>query len=341
MDTLGGEKIKNVTIGGYIDTYFAYDFNQPKNGTVPYFVSSANHNDFSINLAYLDLRYTTNRIRARIVPGFGSYMDANYTNEKGLFKHVVEASVGICLSKKRNIWLESGVLGSPFTNESAISKDHFMYTRSLAPEYVPYYLSGVKLSIPLNDKWNIYTYILNGWQQITDQNNGKSIATQIEFRPNENHLFNWNTYVGDERSISNPAFRMRYFSDIYWIASPSKKFSFISCVYAGMQTMAKQKEAFWWQANLSGKWKFSDVHSLAGRIEYFNDPQNCMISNQYMNQKVGIFSAGLCYNVAIQEHALFRLDARQLYTQYPTFTNQISTHANNAFVLTGNVTVWF
>ena len=46
MDTLGGEKIKNVTIGGYLDTYYSFGFNQPKEGTIPYLVSAANHNDF-------------------------------------------------------------------------------------------------------------------------------------------------------------------------------------------------------------------------------------------------------------------------------------------------------
>ncbi len=341
MDTLGGEKIKNVTIGGYLDTYYSFGFNQPKEGTIPYLVSAANHNDFSINLAYLDLRYTDSQVRARFVPGFGTYMNANYSNEKGLFKNLVEASVGICLSKKRNIWLESGILGSPFTNESAISKDHFMYTRSLSAENVPYYLTGLKVSIPLTSKWNLYTYILNGWQQITDQNSGKSFATQLEFRPNESHLINWNTYVGDERSAINPSFRMRYFSDLYWISSPTKKLNFITCLYAGLQEFSNRKHAFWWQANLSAKWKFSEKQNLAGRIEYFNDPQNCMIINQLKNEKVGILSTGLCYNVTIQEHALFRIDARQFYTQYPMFTNQQSTNKNNAFVLTGNITVWF
>jgi hypothetical protein len=341
MDTLGGEKIKNVTIGGYVDSYFTYGFNQPKDGTIPLLVSSANHNDFSINLAYLDLRYTDSRVRARLVPGFGTYMNANYSNEKGLFKNIVEASVGICLSKKRNIWLESGIIGSPFTNESAISKDHFMYTRSLSAEYVPYYLTGIKASIPLSSKWNLYTYILNGWQQITDQNSGKSVATQLEYRPNESHLINWNTYLGDERNALRPDYRMRYFSDIYWIASPFKKFSFITCMYGGIQQILHQKEAFWLQANFSGKWKLSEKQSIAGRIEYFQDPKNCMMSNPFVNQKINLISTGLCYTISFEEHALIRLDARQFFSQNALFTNQISSNTENAFVLTGNVTVWF
>ena len=341
MDTLYLSKKKKISINGYLDSYFTYDFNQPKSRSIPYFVSAANHNHFSINLSYLDLKYTNTRFRARFIPGFGSYMKANYTNEKGFMKNIVEASVGICLSKKRNIWLEYGILSSPFTNETAISKDHFMYTRSLAPEYVPYYLTGIKASIPLTSKWNLYTYILNGWQQISDQNNTKSFATQLEYRPNVLNVLNWNTYVGDERSHLSPTFRMRYFSDFYWIYSPKKKWNIITCIYGGWQKFSNQKHAFWWQANVSGKWNFSKKQNLAGRIEYFYDPQNCMITNLLKNEKVSIFSAGICYNVNIQKHILFRVDARQFYTQKPMFTNQFSSHTNNTFVLTGNITVWF
>ena len=152
MDTLETTVIGHLGVGAYVDSYYGYDFNKPANGNVPYFVTSARHNEFTINLAYIDLRYKSSNFRARFVPGFGTYMNANYAAEPGTLKNVVEANVGVCLSGKRNFWLDVGVLGSPYTNESAISKDHLMYTRSLAPENVPYYLSGMKLTMPVNEQ---------------------------------------------------------------------------------------------------------------------------------------------------------------------------------------------
>ncbi len=343
IDTIGGEKIKNITIGGYIDTYFAYDVNKPKDGLIPYMVSSNLHNSFSVNLAYIDLRYNTPNIRARLVPGFGSYMNANYNNEIGLLKNLVESSVGIKLHKKKEIWIESGIFGSPFTNESAISKDHFMYTRSLAPEYVPYYLAGVKTSFPINNKINFYVYILNGWQQIQDQNNGKSIATQIEYRPNQKHLINWNTYIGDERSKLNPTFRNRYFTDVYWLFNVSDKFNLISCLYGGLQETKTTKlyNNYWWQMNLSSKWKFNEKHSIAARIEYFDDPSNCMITNQNVGSKVKLYSLGICYNLNLLNHVLFRIDTRYFGSTHKTFLHQESSNQYSNSVITGNITVWF
>lgn len=174
MDTLETTVIGHVAIGGYVDSYYGYNFNKPADGANPYFVSSARHNELTINLAYVDVRYRSRYMRVRFVPGFGTYMDANYKNEPGSLKNMVEANVGVLVSEKKKIWIDIGVLGSPYTNESAISKDHLMYTRSFAPENVPYYVTGAKLTVPLSTKLNAYFYVMNGWQVIQDNNTAKS-----------------------------------------------------------------------------------------------------------------------------------------------------------------------
>ena len=116
MDTVETTVIGHVGIGGYVDSYYGYNFNRPADGTNPYFVSSARHNELTINLAYVDVRYRSSYMRARFVPGFGTYMDANYKNEPGSLKNMVEANVGVLISQKRKIWIDVGVLGSPYTN---------------------------------------------------------------------------------------------------------------------------------------------------------------------------------------------------------------------------------
>lgn len=146
LDTTDFNFEGKVRVEGYLDVYWGYDFTKPADGNRPYFVSMSRHNEITVNLAYIDVKYSSSRLRARFVPGFGSYINANYATEPGTLKNIVEASAGVRMFKDKNIWIDGGVLGSPYTNESAISKDHLAYTRSFAPEYVPYYLSGVKLS---------------------------------------------------------------------------------------------------------------------------------------------------------------------------------------------------
>lgn len=344
-DNYDSTEVGKLTIGGYVDTYYGFDFNQPKSYLRPYCVSSARHNEININLAYIDLKYRNERVRAHLVPGFGTYINDNYLTEKGSLKNLVEANVGVKLSKKKEIWIDGGILGSPFTNETAISRDHFMYTRSFAPEFVPYYLAGVKLSVPINSKWNAYAYILNGWQQIQDNNNPLSVATQLEYRPNNNVLLNWDTYVGDEYSTSVPQNRTRYFTDVYLIYKPKGKFSLTSCIYAGAQdkkdTLGVKSRVFWGQANVIGNYKLGHNTSIAARIEYFTDPNSVQIAPITPVKGFSSFSTGVCFNLQITNNALFRIEDRFFFSEDKVYVGSSGGLTNTGNLLITNLTVWF
>ncbi len=343
MDTSNFDYQGKVTVGGYVDTYYGYNFNKPSTGENPYFVSMARHNEFNINLAFVDVKYSSSRLRARFVPGFGTYINANYASEPGALKNIVEANVGVKLFNNKNIWLDAGVLGSPYTNESAISKDHLMYTRSFAPEYVPYYLSGIKLTVPLNEKFNGYVYLINGWQQIQDQNKGKSVGTQLEYRPNNFWLLNWNTYVGDERSASAPQNRTRYFSDVYFIYTKGK-LSATGSLYSGIQqvmlTSGSTENRKWFNANLIGRYSFSDKVSLSGRVEYFNDPKSVQIAPITSINGFSSYSSGLCLNLHLASNIMARFEGRTFFSTKDVYLRD-NNPVKTSNLLISNLTIWF
>lgn len=342
MDTSNFNYEGKVIVNGYIDTYYGYDFNKPSSKDRAYFVSMARHNEFNINLAYVDIKYSSSRLRARFVPGFGSYINSNYAAEPGALKNIIEGTIGVKLFPHKKIWLDAGVLGSPYTNESAISKDHLMYTRSFAPEYVPYYLSGLKLTLPMGEKITAYLYLLNGWQQIADPNEGKSLGTQLEYRPSNNLLINWNTYVGDEQTPSTPQNHARYFSDVFFIYAKGK-WSATGCAYYGIQQQeigAEKNSATWWQANLIGKYAFSEKLSLSGRFEYFDDPKSVQITS--INPGVGFssYSTGLCLNIQLASNIVARFEGRSFFSKKDVYQrdNQPVSTSN---LLISNLTIWF
>ncbi|SFF08657.1 Putative beta-barrel porin-2, OmpL-like. bbp2 [Thermoflexibacter ruber] len=331
-------------VGGYIDVYYGYDFSQPKDKDRAYFVNSARHNELNINLAYISVEYTSSRMRAKFIPGFGTYMNANYAAEQGTLKNIVEGNIGIKLFKNKEIWLELGVLGSPYTNETAISKDQLMYSRSFAPEYVPYYLAGAKLGIPLSKKVHFSLYLLNGWQQIRDVNESKSIGTQLEYRPHNSLLISWSTYIGNENSVIRPDFGNRYFTDVYFIYKKGK-FTGTSCFYVGSQetkhAAGKTEHQIWYNANLIGSYKFAPKFSLSGRLEYFNDPKSVQISPINPVNGFSSASASLCLNYSIEKNILARLESRSFFSDKTVFQNSESNPMKNSQLLIGNITVWF
>ena len=345
IDTTSIEKKSNLTIGGGIDVFYSYDFTAPKEHTIPYYVSMNRHNEFNINLAYIDLKFESKRIKSRFVPAIGTFMNANYADEPGLLKIPIEANVGVKLSKRKDLWFEAGVLSSPYTNETALSKDHLLYTRSIASEYAPYYLAGVKLSYTLNSKLKLMTYLLNGWQQIIDKNDSKSLGTQIEFKPNKKQLINWNTYIGDERSASNPLFRMRYFTDIYWMYNMDGKFSFVSCLYFGnQQTLTSENKLennLWWQLNFSSRYTFKNNLALAARVEYFEDPNSIQIKSITSAKEFNFFGSAIALTIPFEKNAFLRLEAKELFSlNNPLFLSG-DNQLRNSTILTANLTVWF
>lgn len=345
-DRADSTELGKVNLRGYVDTYYGFDFNQPATSDRPYAVSSPRHNEVNINLAYIDLKYQNSRVRARFIPGVGTYVNSNYAAEAGTLKNIIEANVGIKLFANKDIWVDAGVMGSPFTNETAISKDHLMYTRSFAPEYVPYYLSGVRLTYPLSKKVTGYFYIVNGWQQITDVNNPLSVATQLEWRPTKNLLLNWNTYAGDEFSVKEPNNGMRYFSDVYIIYNPSSKWKFTACTYGGVQQrrdtlLQKENHATWWQANIIGQYSISNTTSLAARIEYFEDLSSVVIQPITAVNGFNSWSMGTCLNVKVTNNALFRLEGRHFVSDRNIYVNEQRNASKNGTLLITNITVWF
>lgn len=345
IDTSANVKMNGLSIGGYLDLYYGWQTGPKSQREMPYFVSMARNREVTVNLAYLDLRYSTENVRVRLVPGFGTYMQANYANEDVALKNLIEASAGVVLSKKRGIWLDGGILGSPYTNESAVSKDHLMYTRSLAPEYVPYYLSGVKLTLPLYSKVTSYFYLLNGWQQIKDNNTRLAFGSQLEYRPNDQNLINWNTYLGDESSFFHPEFRTRYFTDVYWIYNPDGKFTITSCLYAGNQQAedpnGQRKNLYWWQSNVIARIRWNDRFSTSGRFEYFDDKNQVQITSINATPQFSTGSVGLCIDYKLKDNALFRLEGRNFFSDPEQYRNTDGEASKSALWLISNFTVWF
>lgn len=327
-----------VTVGAYVDAYYGVDLGRTATNDRPYAVSFARTDEMNVNLAYVDVKYSSSTIRARFVPAFGSYMAANYSAEPIQLRNLLEASVGFRLSEKGNVWVDAGVIGSPYTNESAISRDHLMLTRSLAAEYVPYYLSGVRVGAQLSSQVNVYGYLLNGWQNIQETNRQKSFGTQVEYRPTDKLLINWNTYLGYEETLLMPRDRGRYFTDVYMIYNPDGKFSMTACAYVGNQQRQDTSSATWYNANVIGRYRVTPKVSLAARYEWFNDPNAAVSSNIVGMPGQGLVtqSATVGITYKLQNYILLRADYRQFFGGNKVFNDRDGAPtAQNGWLVAG------
>ena len=165
------------------------------------FVSHNRNDEPAVNPAFLKTKYDTENIKANFALAVGTYMRASYAAELGLLKNSYEGSVALKISRKNNIWLETGVFSSHLGFENAKGSDNWTLTRSLTAENSPYYESGAKISHTSNDsKWFMSALILSGWQRIKliDGNTLPSFGTQVTYSPSSRITLNSSTFIGTD-----------------------------------------------------------------------------------------------------------------------------------------------
>ena len=334
QETLKTAKI-NVDFSGYMDGYYAYDFNNSNQLTnQTFFYNHNRHNEFNINIALFRGVITYENIYAKLSFQAGTYVNDNYSNER--IKNINEAFVGVYIDSAKKHTMEMGIFSSYIGFESAITGSNLTLTRSILAENSPYFMTGVKYNYSASKKWVLSGLITNGWQRIAKSNNAipPSYGTQIVFKPTENSLLNWSTFVGKENY--NGAFGMRYFSNLYWDSIWNSKWRTIVGFDFGIQKRNSTNDNYmnWWSPVVIAQYTISSKWQTAARLEYYQDRNNVIITHSNPFTTSGY---SLNFDYLLNTKAKFRMEARYLDSKEPLFYN----NKTNNFSLTSSLSFEF
>ncbi len=305
-------------LSGYIETYYCYDFEQAANHTRPsYFCSFNRHNEFTLNLGFVKANYSTKNVRGNFALMAGTYSEANLASEPGVLKNIFEANVGIKLSEKRNFWLDMGIMPSHIGFESAIGKNCWNLTRSLLADNSPYFESGIKMVYnSKDDNLQLSFFILNGWQRIQriPNNQTPAFGTQFMYTTKAKNILNWSTYLGNEQNDSFK--KWRFFNNFYGQWQIKKRLGLIAGFDIGMQqgrdTLHRRNGTdIWYSPVLILRYQLNSKLKIAGRIEYYSDPNKVMIKLGN-NNGFNTFGYSLNLDYNINEFTVWRIEGRAL-----------------------------
>lgn len=323
------------TVTGYVEGYYSYDFNKPANNTRPGFLYNFNrHNEFNLNIGFVKAAYATERTRANLALGVGTYMNANYAAEPGTLKNIFEANAGYKLSHAKNLWLDVGIMPSHIGFESAIGKDNWALTRSLVAENSPYFESGAKLTYGSNNgKLALSALALNGWQRITrvEGNSLMSFGTQVYFKPGDKVVLNYSNFFGTDKHDSARLFRS--YHNIYGIFQFSPMIGFTAGFDVGLEekTPTGNGNNTWYttvgilRITPTAKW------AVALRGEYFSDKAGVIIATGTPN---GFKTSGVSLNIDYlpQPNVALRLEGRTFNSKDAIFTKGVEARSTNTAV---------
>ena len=328
---------KYINISGYIEPYYSYDFGNPNDhNRVGFNYSHQRHNEVNINLGYIKAAYQTENVRANLAIATGTYMNANYAAEPGVLKNLYEANVVVKISKKKNLWIDAGVMPSHIGFESAVGKDNWTVTRGIYAENSPYFETGAKLTYTTDDeKWTLSALVLNGWQRIqrVDGNHTPAFGHQLIYKPNSKITLNSSSFIGSYKPDSTR--QMLYFHNLYGIFQISNKFGLTTGFDIGAEQKPKGSSQYnvWFTPVVIAKYSPTEKINLAFRGEYFNDEKEVILATGNPNgfQAWG-YSVNFDYN--IRENVMWRVEGRGFSSKDKIFTLNNNPSNHNFFITT-------
>lgn len=341
---------KKLSFGGFIDAQYAFDFNAPASGDRAFTTQPARHNEFNINLGFAEVKYDTEKVRSRFALQAGTSVQANYFSEPTngsisggeLSRHVQEARIGYKLSDKT--WVDAGIFFSHVGAEGWISKDNLTLTRSLVADYSPYYLSGIKISHAAIERLNLLFLVTNGWQNISENNQDKSIGTGIEYSF-DHFSMAYNTLIGNE--VSSPlnsiarSSQFRHFHDLLVKSRGLENWEWVAQYDIGFQKKDTESGNHLWQgALLMARYKLTPSQKVSARIEYYQDRNQILLVTNTPNAFEG-YGGSLGYDEQLEENVLWRIEARYLETNSSLFAKKLNQLVDSNITITTSLSLQF
>jgi hypothetical protein len=199
---------KFITTSVYIDTYYAFSTNQPRDNTLVGSATIGRHNEFMINLASVGIQVNYKNVLGNLSLQTGSMLnivqDLDGTAPRGRnlttqnLHNIREATVGYHFDKDYGVNVEAGIFMSYIGLESYLLAENWNYHRSLVCDFTPFYFQGVRVQYFPNEKVKIEPWIMNGFQTYGKFNSAPSVGTSIYYRPSESLGFITNVYYGED-----------------------------------------------------------------------------------------------------------------------------------------------
>jgi hypothetical protein len=329
-----------VSFGGFVDSYYAYDFGRPANFDRAFTTQAARHNEFNVNLAYVEAKVSGPRVRGRLALQAGTSVQSNYAAEPAigavsgpdLSRFIQEAVAGYQISP--SLWVDGGIFLSHIGMESFISRDNLTYTRSLSADFTPYYESGVKLTWQTTPKLTALFTVLNGWQNISENNQDKAVGTRLDYARSSSTTFSYYNFIGNEVSSG----RLRIFNGVGFKSGLTPIFALQGNFDYGTQQKPQAGNSDWWSTGLTGKLQVAPAVGASARLEYYRDADNVIVATALPGGfKASTASLGIDVSPIGSPRFLWRNELRGTWATEPVFPDSqtaTGTSRSNGLLVT-------
>ncbi|MFA5255818.1 MAG: outer membrane beta-barrel protein [Candidatus Omnitrophota bacterium] len=342
---------KEIEFHGFVDTSYILNTNTPKSPnprTNNFRIFDTDANGFMFNMAQLNFEKPISKespVGFRTDLDFGQDAKLIHANGLGdpndvfdLQQAYAQLMIPFSIPFVDTLSFKAGKYVTLMGAEVIESVNNWNFSRSFLFGYaIPFTHLGVRAYYkPLAEvPVDAYIGIVNGWDNVVDNNAAKTLEAQINYYPNDNLSFSIGGMFGPERADNNRDFRdlidfvatykvtdkltLKANYDYGWEKNGATYLP--SSGDSPTATGLDDKDASWQGIALYAKYDIYDWWSLAGRCEYFSDPQGVR-TGVFVNNN-GMDHLDLMEYTLTSEFKIFKNLIARLEYRYDKASNQV------------------
>jgi hypothetical protein len=340
---------------GAVEFLYSYNFNRPSNGITAFRGFDNRHNSLTLSNLVLGGEYTQQNLTAKLLLQVGHTPNSYYGSEPvgvtgggagssdiNTWKYIQEGWLAYKVNGvAKGLTLSAGLFLSPIGPEGMLIKDNFTVSRSNLFFGLPFYHTGARAKLQISDRWSSTLAVYNGWNSVTDNNDGKSLSGQLLYENPDKFSWSLLYFGGPERTKGSPEGdgSMRHLLDTWINWGANQRMTVIIHANAGMERN-KFGLSSWYAQSLSGQIKWTKFFHTAMRADFFievvpnngNQPVQQTAAPIFWPNEDGInYVASLTLNATIQpqDNLFFRLEWRRDMSRTPSYFNHQSVADQN------------
>ena len=299
---------KSTEIGGMIDAHFNWYDTKPA-GDAPFRNFDTRHNQFRVSMAQLWLAKAPvedSRAGFKVRLSVGPATTIVQSLEPGspaVLQNIEEGFVSYLAPLGKGLQFDVGKFVTQHGAEVIEAKDNWNYSRSLLFALaIPYYHSGVRATYAPHAKVTLTGTIVNGWNNVVENNGGKTFGAQLAYKPTPALTVVQNYMTGPEQADNNSNWRQ--LSDTIATFTVNPKLTLMANYDYGTDTVAGVR-ARWQGAAAYARFQANQWIAFSPRFEWYDDPQGFTTGTaQSLKEVTGTFE------VKPAESFIWRLEYR-------------------------------
>ncbi|MGB8774091.1 MAG: porin, partial [Terriglobales bacterium] len=207
--------LRDTTISLGLDSYYEYNFNQPVGRVNLLRAYDVLSNNFSLNQASVIFDHPPEvaagrRWGGRLDLQFGQATDSTQGNPSNeprpdIYRNIFQAYGTYIFPVGKGLDVDFGKWSSSLGVEGNYTKDQMNYSRSFWFSFLPYYHMGLRATYPVNDRFSLNYWVINGTNQAEATNGFKDELFGFTAKPQKNLTWTVNYYYGQDHPNRAPA----------------------------------------------------------------------------------------------------------------------------------------